>query len=158
MTASYPSSVRPFTTKTNILSVIDAADPNTLQEEVVAIETTLGVNPALSTSVVSTDTFLGTSSQYSTVALRLANIERGIVGDSHTQYVRKTGNETIVNATASNIALTVRGATSQSANLMEWKTSAGTTVASVNPAGKITASDLDAPEIDQSIILAIFGA
>jgi len=158
MTASYPSSVRPFTTKTNILSVIDAADPNTLQEEVVAIETTLGVNPALSTSVVSTDTFLGTSSQYSTVALRLANIERGIVGDSHTQYVKKAGNETIVNATASNIALTVRGATSQSANLMEWKTSAGTTVASVNPAGKITASDIDAPEIDQSIILAIFGA
>jgi hypothetical protein len=92
------------------------------------------------------------------VALRLANIERGIVGDSHTQYVRKTGNETIVNATASNIAITVRGATSQSANLMEWKTSAGTTVASVNPAGKITASKLESPEVDQSIILAIFGA
>jgi hypothetical protein len=158
MTASYPSSVRPFTTKTNILSVIDAADPNTLQEEVVAIETTLGVNPALSTSVIATDVFLSSSSQYSTVALRLANIERGIVGDSHTQYVRKTGNETIVNATASNIAITVRGATSQSANLMEWKTSAGTTVASVNPAGKITASKLESPEVDQSIILAIFGA
>jgi hypothetical protein len=158
MTASYPSSVRPFTTKTNILSVIDAADPNSLQEEVVAIETTLGVNPALSTSVVSTDTFLNTSSQYSTVALRLANIERGIVGDSHTQYVRKTGNDTIVNAAASSIGLTVRGATSQSANLTEWKTSAGTTVASVSPVGKIIASNLDAPEVDQVMILSIFGA
>ena len=158
MTASYPSSVRPFTTKTNILSVIDAADPNSLQEEVVAIETTLGVNPALSTSVVSTDTFLNTSSQYSTVALRLANIERGIVGDSHTQYVRKTGNDTIVNAAASSIGLTVRGATSQSANLTEWKTSAGTTVASVSPVGKISASNLDAPEVDQVMILSIFGA
>jgi hypothetical protein len=158
MPASYPSSVRPFTIKTNILSVIDAADPNTLQEEVVAIETTLGINPALSTSVIATDVFLSSSSQYSTVALRLANIERGIVGDSHTQYVRKTGNETIVNATASNIAITVRGATSQSANLMEWKTSAGTTVASVSPVGTITASKLESPEVDQSIILSIFGA
>lgn len=158
MAASYPSAVRPFTTKTNILSVIDAADPNSLQEEVVAIETTLGVNPALSTSVLPTDSFLGASNQYSTVSLRLANIERGIVGDSHTQYVKKVGNETITNAVSSNVAVTVRGAASQSANLTEWKTSAGTTVASVSPIGKITASKLESPEVDQSIILAIFGA
>jgi hypothetical protein len=157
MAASYPSSVRPFTTKTNILSVIDAADPNSLQEEVVAIETTLGINPALSTSVSPTDVFLSSSSQYSTVSLRLANIERGIVGDSHTQYVKKVGNETIVNASPSNVAITVRGATSQTANLTEWKTSTGTTVASISSAGRVTASRVEAPEVDQSIILAIFG-
>jgi hypothetical protein len=157
MAASYPSSVRPFTTKTNILSVIDAADPNSLQEEVVAIETTLGINPALSTSVSSTDVFVSSSSQYSTVSLRLANLERGIVGDSHTQYVKKVGNETIVNAVPSNVAITVRGATNQTANLTEWKTSAGTTVASISSAGQVTASRVEAPEVDQSIILAIFG-
>lgn len=157
MAASYPSAVRPFTTKTNILSVIDAADPNSLQEEVVAIETTLGVNPALSTSVLPTDSFLGASNQYSTVSLRLANIERGIVGDSHTQYVKKVGNETITNAVSSNVAITVRGAASQSANLTEWKTSAGTTVASVSASGRIVCSRFDAPEIEQATILAIFG-
>jgi hypothetical protein len=157
MAASYPSSVRPFTTKTNILSVIDAADPNSLQEEVVAIETTLGINPALSTSVSPTDVFVSSSSQYSTVSLRLANLERGIVGDSHTQYVKKVGNETIVNAVPSNVAITVRGATNQTANLTEWKTSAGTTVASISSAGQVTASRVEAPEVDQSIILAIFG-
>jgi|LauGreDrversion4_2_1035121.scaffolds.fasta_scaffold49771_2 hypothetical protein len=157
MAASYPSSIRPFTTKTNILSVIDAADPNSLQEEVVAIETTLGINPALSTSVSSTDVFVSSSSQYSTVSLRLANLERGIVGDSHTQYVKKVGNETIVNAVPSNVAITVRGATNQTANLTEWKTSTGTTVASINSAGRVTASRVEAPEVDQSIILAIFG-
>jgi hypothetical protein len=157
MAASYPASVRPFTTKTNILSVIDAADPNSLQEEVVAIEITLGVNPALSTSVLPTDTFLGSSNQYTTVSARLANIERGIVGDSHTQYVKKVGNETITNAIPSNVAITVRGATSQSANLTEWKTSAGTTVASVSASGRITTTRIEAPQIDQAIILAIFG-
>lgn len=157
MAASYPSSIRPFTTKTNILSVIDAADPNSLQEEVVAIETTLGINPALSTSVSSTDVFVSSSSQYSTVSLRLANLERGIVGDSHTQYVKKVGNETIVNAVPSNVAITVRGATNQTANLTEWKTSTGTTVASISSAGRVTASRVEAPEVDQSIILAIFG-
>ena len=157
MAASYPASVRPFTTKTNILSVIDAADPNSLQEEVVAIETTLGVNPALSTSVVATDSFIGASTQYSTVNARLANIEKGIVGDSHTQYLKKVGNETITNATASNIALTIRGASSQSASLTEWKTSAGTVVAKVNPTGALTVSKITAPEVEQAIILSIFG-
>ena len=157
MAASYPASVRPFTTKTNILSVIDAADPNSLQEEVVAIETVLGVNPALSTSVVSTDSFVTSSTQYSTVVARLANIEKGIVGDSHTQYLKKTGNEIITNATASNVAFTVKGASSQSASLTEWKTSAGTVVAKVASTGKVTANSISAPEVEQAIILSIFG-
>ena len=157
MPASYPASVRPFTTKTNILSVIDAADPNSLQEEVVAIETVLGINPALSTSVVATDVFVKTSTQYSTVIARLANIEKGIVGDSHTQYLKRTGNEIITNATANEVALTVRGASSQSASLMEWKNSGGTVVAKVNPAGAVTVSKITAPEVEQAIILSIFG-
>lgn len=157
MAASYPASVRPFTTKTNILSVIDAADPNSLQEEVVAIETTLGINPALSTAVVATDSFVKNSTQYSTVSLRLANIERGIVGDSHTQYLKKTGNDIITNAVANEVGLTVRGASSQSANLTEWKNSAGTVVASVNPVGALTVPKITAPEVEQAIILSIFG-
>ena len=45
MSASYPSKVKSFPTRVNYTEVIDASHPNTLQEEVVAIETTLGVNP-----------------------------------------------------------------------------------------------------------------
>jgi hypothetical protein len=157
MAASYPLSVRPFSTKTNILDVIDAADPNSLQEEVVAIETVVGINPALSTAPLDATGFVRTSTQYNTIVQRLANIENGIVGDSHAQYVKKAGNETITNAVASNVALTVRGATSQSANLQNWRTSGNVTVASVSSAGVITATSVVAPEVEQAIILGIFG-
>lgn len=158
MAASYPLAVRPFSNKINILNTIDAADPNSLQEEVVAIESTLGINPALSTTPSPSATFTATSTQYSTLIQRLSNIEIGIVADSHTQYLKKTGGETITNATSSNVGLTVKGATSQSADLQNWKNSGGTAVASLSASGAITATALVSPEIDFVSILSIFGA
>lgn len=157
MPASYPLSVRPFTTKVNVVDIVDAADPNSLQEEVVAIETTLGVNPALSTTPVSSNSFAN-STQFTTLVQRLTNIETGIVADTHTQYIKRTGNEVITNATASNVAFTVRGATSQSANLQNWRNASNTVVASVSATGVVSAPNgLVAAEIDQLAILSIFG-
>lgn len=157
MAASYPSAVRSFSTKTNVLDIIDASDPNSLQEEVIAIESSLGINPALSTSPNPSSGFTATSTQYSTLAQRLANIENGIVGDSHTQYLKKAGGETITNATASNVAIIVKGASSQSANLQEWKNNSNTTVASLTVNGTFTANSVSTPELDLLSILSIFG-
>jgi len=157
MAASYPSAVRSFSTKTNVLDIIDASDPNSLQEEVIAIETSLGINPALSTTPNPSSGFTATSTQYSTLAQRLANIENGIVGDTHTQYLKKAGGETITNATASNVAIIVKGASSQSANLQEWKNSSNTTVASLTVNGTFTANSVSTPELDLLSILSIFG-
>lgn len=157
MTASYPLAVRPFSTKTNILDVIDAADPNSLQEEVVAIETVIGINPALSTAPLDGTGFVRTSTQYGSLVQRLANIENGIVGDSHSQYVKKVGNETVTNALPANVAFTIKGAASQTANLQEWKNSSNTVVASVSPAGNIRANSVAAPELDLATILGIYG-
>lgn len=50
-----------------------------------------------------------------------------------------TGNEVINNSAAATIPLVVRGATSQSANLQEWRNVGGTNLASVNSAGKLFA-------------------
>ena len=158
MAASYPSAVRPFTTKVNVLDIVDAADPNSLQEEVVAIESTIGLNPALSTSPSASGTFVTTSTQYATLVQRLANIETGIVSDSHSQYIKRTGNELLTNAVSTNVGLTIKGAASQNANLQEWKTSANATVASVSSSGSIYASGLNAPELDHATLIAIFGA
>lgn len=158
MPASYPGAVRPFVNKTNVVDIIDAAHPNSLQEEVVAIESTIGLNPALSTAPLSTNTFSATATQYATLVQRLANIETGIVSDSHTQYVRKTGNETIVNGVSSNVALTIRGAASQSANLMEWRNSSNTLLASVSSAGVFSVPSISVPENDHALILGILGS
>lgn len=158
MAASYPLAVRPFSNKTNVLDIIDASHPNSLQEEVVAIESTIGLNPALSTTPSPTGTFISTSTQFNTLNQRLANIEIGIVADVHSQYVKKAGNDTIVNATNTNVGLTIRGAASQSANLQEWRNSSNTVLVSVSAAGKLVAAEISSPEIDHALILGIFGA
>jgi hypothetical protein len=157
MPASYPLSVRPFTTKVNVLNIVDAADPNSLQEEVVAIETTLGLNPALSTTPSPSNSFAN-STQFATVVQRLANIETGLVADTHTQYIKRTGNEIITNATASNVAFTVKGATAQSSNLQNWTNSSNAILASVSSAGVIQAPNgISAPQLDQFALISIFG-
>jgi hypothetical protein len=47
--ASYPASiVTTFTTKQNNVDLIDASDPNSIQAEVLAVETTLGITPNIS--------------------------------------------------------------------------------------------------------------
>jgi hypothetical protein len=88
----------------------------------------------------------------------LANIETGIVADTHTQYVKKTGNETVVNGVSTNVALTIKGAASQTANLLEWRNSSNVLLASVSASGALSVSSVSAPEVDHSLILGILGS
>jgi hypothetical protein len=64
--ATYPAAVRTFSEKTDNVTTVDASDVNSLQDEVVAIETTLGVNPAVYAPVGVPPT------PYGSVAARLA--------------------------------------------------------------------------------------
>jgi hypothetical protein len=48
--AAYPNTTKVFTSKVNVTDVVDAAHVNELQQEVIAIEETLGVNPHVSGS------------------------------------------------------------------------------------------------------------
>lgn len=133
----YPSSVASFTTKVDGTSYVLAADPNTLQSEVIAIEATLGVNPALSTAPLSSGTYSNVATTYSSVAARLANIEQGIVADTHTQYMKLTGGSTITAATSTTKGLVIAGAVSQTANLQEWQNNSGTVLAYIDSAGNL---------------------
>jgi hypothetical protein len=129
MAASYPGSIKVFTSKTNVTDVIDASHPNTLQEEVLAIESVLGVNPNVSTTPSAVGTFQGTSQTFATVGARLANIETGVVADSHTQYLRKSADsQNIITPTANgNIGIIVKAKVGQTANLQEWRPSGSNT-------------------------------
>lgn len=142
MAASYPSSVKVFPTHVNVTEVIDAGHPNSIQDEVVAIEATLGATPTLSTTPSPSGTFNGTSTNFSTVADRIANVETGVVADVHTQYVRKTGDSSniITAGSSSNKPLIVKGAASQTANLQEWQNNSGTALANVDASGNVTAT------------------
>ena len=156
MTASYPSALRSFSTKRNTLDIVDAADPNSIQEEVIAIESILGVNPNISTAPLSSGTFVTTSTAYTNLTSRLANIETGIVSDSHTQYIRRTGNETITNATASNVGFSVKGAVSQSADLQQWKEANNHVLARIESDVTFMASYIESTEIENQLVASMW--
>jgi hypothetical protein len=155
MAASYPGSVRSFTTKVNNIDIIDAAHPNVLQEEVVAIESTLGVNPQISSGI--SGTYISAGTTFSSVSARLDNIEKGITGDTHAQYIKTTGGATITASSASTVPLTVQGVASQSANLQEWKNSAGAVVAAIGPTGSLTDSGAVVEHDNLYVISWVFG-
>lgn len=113
MAATYPASIRSFTTKVNVRDIIDESDANFLQEEVVAIESILGVTPSLSTAPnPATDTFDPTAKTWLTVSARLANIERGIVGDTHSQYIKKVDGAVTTASTSSGVVRNIYTSTS----------------------------------------------
>jgi hypothetical protein len=140
MAAVYPGTIKTFTTKVNVADIVDASDPNTLQDEVVSIEATLGVNPSTSTTPSPTGSFNATSNSFASVSARLANIETGVVADTHSQYLRKSADtlNIITPALATNKGLVIKAVASQSANLQEWQNSSGTAVSYVDPSGVIT--------------------
>ena len=139
MTASYPSALKTFTTHVNLTEPIDSSHVNALQDEVSAVESILGTTPSLSTTPSSGGTFNATATTFSTVGARLANIETGVVADSHTQYVKKSADtaNVIIPSAVGNKGLVIKAASGQTANLMEWQSSAGTAVTYIDNTGTL---------------------
>lgn len=155
MTAIYPGAIRSFTTKVNNIDIIDASHPNVIQEEVVAVQNTLGVNPQVSSGL--TGTYISVSTVFNSVSERLDNIEKGITGDTHAQYLKRTGGSGIVNSLATNVGLTVQGASGQTANLQEWKNSAGAVVAAIAPDGQLLESGTVTEHDNIYVLSWVFG-
>lgn len=132
--AVYPSGVKSFVNKTDFTDIILAEHINSLQDEVTATQAIVGVSPNVSGGYVGA--FDDTTTTFSTLSARIANIEKGIKGDVHTQYFKYTGG-TIQPANAATVPLTVQGFTSQSANLVEFKNAGGTTLSRVAADGKV---------------------
>lgn len=140
MAASYPISVKAFTPKVNVVDLIQAADPNSLFDEVTAIESVIGTTPSIATAATSSG-WANTATDYTTLNGRLANIEKGIVADTHTQYVKKSGGSSITLSTDV-IGLAIKGVVGQTTNLQEWQDSAGSVLAYVDAAGNFSAVNI----------------
>ena len=74
----FPASVANFTTRSDTTEVIYAAHINSLQDEVVAIESVLGA-AAVRTSTWSGGSSFTQSTSWTTLADRLNNIENGLM-------------------------------------------------------------------------------
>lgn len=140
-TSSYPTNIVNFgPDKVNSVDLIQAADPNTLRAEVVAIETVIGADPSLSTAASSNSSWYNDGRDFSTIIARLANIEIGVVADTHTQYVKNAGGSTITPSSITTVGLTIEAASGQTADLMQWQNSTGTVVTRIGPDGTLYAN------------------
>lgn len=140
-TPSYPASIVAFgPDKINSVDIVQAADPNTLRAEVLAIETVIGASPSVSTAASSSSSWYNDGRDYSTIINRLANIEIGIVADTHTQYAKNAGGSTITPGTISTVGLTIKAKSGQTANLQQWEDSSGNIVTYIDSTGKLYAS------------------
>ena len=134
MTAAYPATVKSFVTKVDFTDTVLAEHVNTLQEEVNSLQANLGTYIKTGSGWVGDVDFVTTS--WSTLKDRLANIEYGIK-DVYDEYVSDVGGSVIVSSAIGIKSLVVRARTSQTANLVEFQTSASTVVTKVLPDGTI---------------------
>lgn len=127
MPASYPASVRLFTTKRDVNDLVLAEHVNTLQEEMSAVQGHLGLNPHVSSGATSATAYISASSVFASLAARLSNIEAGVLADVHTQYLHLVGGDTIVPSAADVRGLTVRARAGQTAPLARVESANGST-------------------------------
>lgn len=132
MTASYPTTVKSFTTKVDFTDTVLAAHVNDLQKEVVALQTEIGTDVAVGSGWVGAVDFATTN--WNTLKDRLANIEYGLK-DVYDDYVSDVGGSVIIPSSASVKGLVIKAASSQTANLLEFQDSSSTMVSRVTSAG-----------------------
>jgi hypothetical protein len=135
MPASYPQGVKSFSTKVDFTDLVLAEHVNTLQDEVRALQATIGTDPQVSSGWVGT--LDKTTQTWASLKARIANLEYGVVNDSHTQYIHNTGNDTIQASGATVVPLQLKGFTSQTADLLRFANSAGTVLTKVDKDGKV---------------------
>jgi hypothetical protein len=134
VTAAYPTTVKSFTTKTDFTDTVLAEHVNSLQLEVTSIESVLGTSIRTGSGWVGT--FDVITSSWNTLKDRLANIEYGLK-DVYDEYVSNVGGSVIVSSATGVKSLVVRARASQTANLVEFQTSASAVVTKVLPDGTI---------------------
>lgn len=132
---AYPGAVTSFTTKVDLTDTVLATHINSLQTEVVAVETTLGAN-ILTTNAFADGTAFAASTTWTSVSDRIANLERGIAkGTTLSAYLQKTGG-TLTSSVSGAINLTLLSGSASNGNLLEAKNLAGTVGFLVTSAGE----------------------
>jgi len=120
--AQFPTAVKSFTSKVDLVDTVYADHVNSLQDEVRAVELTLGTGLLVSN-------YSGTFSQassWASLSERLANIELGLVnGTGATSFFKKTGDT--ITANVGTIGILVQPSSGSTADLIQTKAANGST-------------------------------
>lgn len=139
MAASYPSSIKVFTTKTDNVDPVVASDVNLAYSEITALETLVGVEPSKQTGW--SGTFDTTTTDFGSLSARVLNIEYGLY-TAYNNRVKTNGGSTITPSSGSVTGLVIKSASdSGSGNLFEARNESNTVVTAIGPKGWILAID-----------------
>jgi hypothetical protein len=121
MVAQFPTSIRTFTNKVDLVDTVLADHINALQDEVRAMAISLTGNPA--TNILTSSfggTFTSATTSWASVDERLNNIEAGLVGGTGaaSPYVKKVGDA--IQPPSGTVGLVLK-TTAGTANLFEGR-------------------------------------
>jgi hypothetical protein len=140
-TASYPNQVASFgPDRIDLQSVVVASDVNPVYAEIVSIETILGLNVHKRQISWNSGSFSSSVTSFSTLQARLENIENGVYAWSTTGI---TGSGGAVMLGTNGVNLTLKQATDQTVNLLEFRTSNNTSIGYMTTAGKLEVVSID---------------
>ncbi len=135
MPAVYPSTIKTFNRRRDLLDVILAADINQVYDEVTEMQTVMGAFITARASGWSSGTFSEATS-WSTLKARIENIETGLY-TAYNNRIQASGGGTITPGTTSTVGLILQAISSQTADLLQVKNASGTTVAKIDKDGAI---------------------
>lgn len=146
MPASYPGALKTSfgNPRVDLQSVVVANDVNPVYEEIVAIEKHLGIDINKRLQNWGASAYSTTSTTWTDLRTRLENAENGVYTS-----IQTTGGGVITNGTSSAgtsvtaATLTLKKASGQSSNLLEFKDDSNTVVAYVTGAGLLQAQTID---------------
>jgi hypothetical protein len=134
MAVQFPGALKTFTKKVDLQSLVVANDVNEAYDEITAIETTLGLNPATS-GTWGSGTFSSASTVWADVSTRIQNVENAAYYlNGNTVII--TGGSQILPTTTSVVNLSLKAYTGQTANMLEVRNSSNTLTARVSAAGE----------------------
>jgi len=137
MAATYPASLKGFTTKADFVDTVLAVTVNDLQNEVAALEANIGTYISVGSGWVGS--FDQVTTNWNSLKDRIANIEYGL-GSVHGDYVSISGGSTIQPSGTSTVNLTLKAASSQTADIAQFQTSSGTVTSKVDSSGNLYTS------------------
>ena len=137
MAATYPASLKGFTTKADFVDTVLAVTVNDLQNEVSALEANIGTYISVGSGWVGS--FDQVTTNWNSLKDRIANIEYGL-GSVHGDYVSLSGGSVVQPSGTSTINLILKAYASQTADIAQFQTSSGTVVSKVDSSGNIYTS------------------
>jgi len=141
--AQYPDNLANFTFVQNGIDTVQASHVNVSYQEITATQTELGANASDRSGSWSSTPMVVSSLTFSDVKSRLDNVENGAYY-SQTYLVKNNGGSTITTSADNIKGLVIKAFSgTQSANLMEVQTSAGSVISYFKPDGTFYTPTID---------------